>query len=143
MSVIVVDAGALVLALVGRGRPGDDARAQLTDDEFIAPCLIDIEVASTVRWLVRGRVLTAGQGEAGLGLLRRLPFERVSQTALLSRVWELRENLTAYDASYVALAERMGAALLTTDARMARASGPRCRFRVLPNDGGRDARTEQ
>jgi predicted nucleic acid-binding protein len=58
--------------------------------------------------------------------LRALPIERVPHTALLERAWALRHNLTPYDAAYVALAEALGAPLLTADRRLARASGPRC-----------------
>jgi predicted nucleic acid-binding protein len=70
--------------------------------------------------------MTAKRATAAVLDLRALPIERVPHTALLERAWALRHNLTPYDAAYVALAEALGAPLLTADRRLARASGPRC-----------------
>ena len=63
--------------------------------------------------------------------LAALPLQRASHRALLNRCWELRENVTMYDASYVALAEALGVTLLTGDHRLARATGPRCQIEIL------------
>lgn len=63
--------------------------------------------------------------------LMAFPAERVPSTAMVPRIWELREDLTPYDAAYVALAEALGAVLLTADARLSRAPGPTCAVEVL------------
>ncbi len=66
-----------------------------------------------------------------LGRLADIPIERHSHVPLLHRIWELRDNLSPYDAAYVALAEALGVTLLTADARLGRAPGPRCAIEVL------------
>ncbi len=63
--------------------------------------------------------------------MSRMALERYSHMPLLPRIWQLRDNLTAYDAAYVALAEALGAPLVTADARLARAAGVRCEVEVL------------
>ena len=93
--------------------------------------LIDLEVTSVWRGLVRGGRVPAARVEAALDDLRDLPIQRVEHTSLLPRCWELRENLSAYDATYVALAEALDAPLVTADARLARAPGPRCTVTVV------------
>ncbi len=80
--------------------------------------------------LLRGEI---GADDAGVALARwaRLGLRRFAAVGLLSRIWELRENLTAYDATYVALAEALACELLTADARLARAAGPTCPITVV------------
>lgn len=78
------------------------------------------------RGLIRGGHLDARRVELALADLRALPIERVDHTALLPRCWELRDNLTIYDAAYVALAEALQVPLLTGDRRLASSKGPRC-----------------
>jgi len=63
--------------------------------------------------------------------LRRIPMERCDMLPLLDRVWQLRDNLTAYDATFVALAEDFDAVLVTGDERLAKSTGPRCRFQIV------------
>jgi predicted nucleic acid-binding protein len=93
-----------------------------------APHLVDVVVLSAVRGILRaGKVSTRGAAKAMQDLLR-LPVRRHAHLPLLPRGWSLRENLTAYDATYVALAEILGLPLLTTDARLAGCS--RLRFVV-------------
>ena len=79
-----------------------------------------------------GRSLTAADGWAALDTWRRLGVVRHPVGGLLDRVWELRENVSAYDASYLALAEALGCALLTADARLSRVPGLRCAVTVVP-----------
>ena len=96
-----------------------------------APGLLDLEVAQVLRRLVLGGTMRPDRGRAAIELLAKLPVYRHHSTPLLPRVWELRENLTAYDAGYVALAEAIGCPLLTRDASLARAPGLRTEVEVL------------
>jgi predicted nucleic acid-binding protein len=86
-----------------------------------APYLLDAEVAQVLRRLEQARVLTATRAGEALDDLRALRLVRHAHLPLIERVWELRDNLSAYDALYVALAEALGAPLVTTDRRLARA----------------------
>lgn len=128
---LVADASATVLALVDGGAWGEKARAALADDEVVAPALLDVEVVQAIRGRVLGGKLDAKVAARAVTDLSLLPVRRLDSVPLLSRIWELRHNVTAYDAAYVALAEAFDADLLTTDARLAGASGVRCRFRLL------------
>lgn len=128
---IVVDASLLVSALGDDGVDGDQARARLRRNSLAAPELIDLEVSSVLRRLLLGGQLPARRAELAMSDLLALPLRRVSHRVLLPRCWSLRENLTIYDASYVALAEHLGAVLVTADARLARAPGLRCEIEVM------------
>ena len=100
--------------------------AERLDDPAIdlhAPHLLDVEVVQVLRRYVRDGSLTPGEAASTLDNLRALDIERHGHEALLDRVWALRENLTAYDAVYVALAEALDTTLLTCDRRLARAPG--------------------
>lgn len=124
---IVLDASAAVLALLNDG----DARRSLATETVAVPYLADSEVVNTVRArLLRGEV---GADDAGAALARwaRLGLRRFAVVGLLARIWELRDNLTAYDATYVALAEALACELVTADARLARAPGPTCTITVV------------
>lgn len=125
---IVLDASAALSALLNDG----PARRALTGDQLHAPHLIDSEVASGLRRLVTTGVVNADAGWSALDTWRRLGLTRYAVQPLLDRVWELRDNLTAYDAGYVALAEALGCALLTADARLSRAPGIGCLVTVVP-----------
>ena len=93
---------------------------------------MDSEVASAIRARVRRGKLDSRAGWDLLERYRRLGITRHSTFPLFERVWELRENLSAYDAAYVALAETLDCSLLTGDARISRAPGLRCAVTVLP-----------
>jgi predicted nucleic acid-binding protein len=99
--VIVVDGSAALAALLASG-PG---RRALADEKLHAPYLIDIEMAGGLRRSVHAQRLSADAGWAALHVFRRLGMTRHPGTGLLRRVWDLRANLSAYDACYVALAE--------------------------------------
>lgn len=129
---IVSDASVVVTALLVSGAAGDDARDVLLADEAHAPHLLDVEVASAVRRGVLGGRISVQDGRAHLADLRDLAIARHAHEPLLERMLELRDAVSAYDASYVALAELMGATLVTADTRLARAPGVRCRTRLLP-----------
>jgi predicted nucleic acid-binding protein len=129
--VIVVDAGVLVTALADDGPDGDLCRGRLTGQKLAAPHLVDVEVGSALRRLVRGGGVPERRARLALADLADLPVERAPAVPLLPRCWELRENVTFYDAAYVALAELLDVPLLTADERLPRASGPRCAIDVL------------
>jgi predicted nucleic acid-binding protein len=90
-----------------------------------------LEVVSTLRRAARAKRLDERRSAQALTDLAALPLRRVPHLPLLARVWELRDNLSAYDASYVALAEALDTVLLTADGRMKRASGINCEIAVL------------
>lgn len=130
---LVVDASVLAPALADDGADGDTARERLRGAALSAPELIDLEVTSVLRrQLVAGQLDERRARQAVTDLLD-LPLRRVAHHQLVERCWELRSDLTVYDASYVALAEALDAVLVTADARIARAPGPTCRIDVLPD----------
>ena len=125
---IVVDASAAVAAVLNDGV----ARRTVALERLHAPHLVDSEVASALRRRVTAEQLDAASGWNALDAWRRLGLTRYPVFGLLDRVWELRDNLSAYDASYVALAERLDCPLVTADARLSRAPGVRCTITVVP-----------
>jgi predicted nucleic acid-binding protein len=129
--VIVVDASVLATALGDDGPDGDHARARLRGERLSAPELVDLEVASVWRRQLRARLIDARRAKLALADLAAIPLRRAGHRPLLARCWELCDNLTIYDASYVALAEALDVPLLTADRRLATASGPRCQIEVL------------
>ena len=129
---IVADASVVLAALLGSSGAGALARERLRSDQDIhVPHLLDVEVTAALRRRVRLAQTSADLAELVLTDLIDFAAIRWDHEPLLRRAWELRDNVTTYDAVYVALAEALGAELLTTDIRLARASGPRCRVRVL------------
>ena len=128
---IVVDASVLAPALGDDGVDGDEARSRLRGETLAAPELIDLEVCSVLRRLLLGGRLDRRRADLALADLSALPLRRVSHRVLLPRCWSLRDNLTTYDASYVALAEQLGALLVTADTRLSRAPGIRCQVEVM------------
>ena len=128
---LVIDASCLYEVLADTAR-ADEVRAWLTaDPEHAAPSVVDVEVVSVIRrdhMLGRLDATSAAQAVADL---RDWPGERFSHQPLLERVWELRRSIRAWDGFYVALAEVLRATLLTSDARLGSAAGPRCRIEVL------------
>lgn len=128
---MVVDASVLAPALADDGADGDRVRERLRGERLAAPELIDLEVVSTIRRAARARRLDDRRSGQALKDLAAMPLRRVPHLPLLTRVWDLRDNLTAYDAAYVALAEALDALLLTADGPMGRASGIRCEVEIL------------
>ncbi|MGZ4619783.1 MAG: type II toxin-antitoxin system VapC family toxin [Frankiaceae bacterium] len=123
---IVIDASAMVTLLVAAsGVPA----VRLLAQPLIAPSHLVIEVVSAVRNLVRADALDEPTAFRALDQLVALPVELTSPT--VPRIWELRHNLTPYDAAYVALAEARSCPLVTSDARLARVPGPRCDIQLL------------
>lgn len=129
---VVVDASVLANALADDHDDGYAARRELrTAGEITAPDLVDVETVSVLRKRWLRRTLTDQRFSAAVGHLQQLPFERVPTRRLTRRAFELRTNVSAYDACYVALAELLDCELVTADARLAAATGPRCGVRVL------------
>ena len=123
---LVVDASVVAPAVADGGDDGRRYRRRLRGEQLAAPDLLRIEVLSVLRRQHRLGRLDAGQVAAAVDDLLDLDLEVYPTEPLLRRAWELRENVTAYDACYVALAEALGCALLTADARLSRAGGPIC-----------------
>ena len=128
---IVVDASILAPALADDNSDGDAARTGLRDQALAAPELIDLEVASVWRRQVMAGQLEARRADLAVADLLALPLQRIPHRQLLTRCWELRENLTTYDAAYVALAELLDVVLVTGDKRLSRSPGLRCRVQVI------------
>lgn len=132
---LVVDASVVVAALVDGGATGAWAVQQLQSEELAAPHLMPVETAEVLRRASMAGKITndsAALAHADLGMLRVSLFP---YSPFARRTWELRGNLTSYDAWYVALAEGLDAELVTLDERLARAAGPRCDFRLAPGIG--------
>lgn len=128
----MVDASVLANAIGDDGEDGRAARAELRAAESVfVPDLIDVETMAVLRkrWLAQS--MSDSRFDAAIGDLERLGMERVPTLRLMRRAYELRANVTAYDASYVALAEALHCELLTADRRLAGAAGPRCPIRLL------------
>ena len=125
---IVVDASAAMSALLNAGA----ARSALTLESAHVPHLVDSEITNGLRRRVAARQVDASLAWRAVDSWRRLGATRYPSLGLLDRIWELRENVTAYDATYVALAELLGCALLTADRRLSRAPGVRCPITVVP-----------
>jgi predicted nucleic acid-binding protein len=118
---IVLDAS-VVVELLANGALADSIRSDLTgnSDSFIVPHLLDVEVASALRRLVAGQRIDSNRSKELLAGLAALPAERYSHIPLLGRIWELRHNFTAYDATYIALAEATNSILYTCDEKLSK-----------------------
>lgn len=123
----MIDASAAVLGLLNDG----DARATIRGGAVVCPHLADSEVVHALRAQVLRDELTAADATRAIETWGRLGIERVGAAGLLARIWELRDNLSAYEATYVAVAEALEAPLVTADGRLARAPGPRCTITVV------------
>jgi predicted nucleic acid-binding protein len=129
--VIVLDTSAVVEFLVGSDKAAERVRAITTGEKLAAPHAVDLECASTLRGLVHGGKLPPDEAERALELLGRMPIRRYGHLPLLARIWQLRHNMWPYDAAYVALAESLGAELVTLDARIGKVPGLNCAVRDL------------
>jgi predicted nucleic acid-binding protein len=126
----VVDASVVVAALLDQGPDGEWAADVLSEPSVIAPHLMPAEVTQTIRRLAHAESVSADAAALALDDLANLAIPLFEFGPHADRVWELRDSLTAYDAWYVALAETLDVGLATLDRRLARASGPRCDFRL-------------
>lgn len=129
---IVVDASLVLDVLLRASAVPHLTRRLLAKRESLhAPHVLDLEIAQVVRRYWSAGELGDERGAQALDDLADLPIHRYPHDLLLPRIWELRANLTAYDAAYVALAEALGAPLLTRDARLAAAPGHEARIEVV------------
>jgi len=116
---MVLDAS-IVVELLINGALADSIRDELvrSNESFIVPHLIDVEVMSAIRRLAAGKRIDAHRTGQFLADLAALPAERYAHTPLIGRIWELRHNFTAYDATYIALAEATNSVLYTGDEKL-------------------------
>lgn len=129
---IVLDASAVVAIIVGSGDGAERVREKIEapDESLHVPHLVDLEVLHVLRRQALLGTLSGKRSSEALTDLGNISFVRYPHTPLMGRIWELRENLTAYDAAYVALAEALDAPLVTMDARLACAPGIRAAVEV-------------
>lgn len=132
MSFAVIDASVLTVFYVSddqrRGALGSRLAA---GDALFAPAHVDAEVASALRALARNNRAVERAAPRALAHLAGFPLRRMPIAPLLERMWQLRSNVTVYDAAYIALAELLGCELMTCDAKLAAASGPRCTIDLI------------
>lgn len=127
---VVIDASVVVSALVDDGPAGRWSEQWLLGGPVAAPHLMPVEAANILRRAALRGDISAATASLAHTDLQDLPVELFPYDVVAGRAWQLRANLTLYHASYVALAELLDADLVTLDARIARASGPACGFRV-------------
>ncbi|MDR3360954.1 MAG: type II toxin-antitoxin system VapC family toxin [Bifidobacteriaceae bacterium] len=140
---LIVDANVLATALADGGADGELSRRRLSGERLAAPAVVDLEVASVWRRLARAGGMTEARVLQALADLRALPLLRVPHQAFLGRCWELRDNLSIYDAAYIAVAEAFEAPLVTGDDRLALAPGVRCPVEVLQWQDSRGEATQR
>jgi predicted nucleic acid-binding protein len=125
---LVIDASFVVAALIDSGKDGTWAHELLGSDQLAAPHLMPVEVANILRRVVLSGNISADSAALAHADLLALRIELFPYHPFAVRVWELRGNLTSYDAWYVALAEVLEARVATLDVRLSRSPGPRCLF---------------
>jgi predicted nucleic acid-binding protein len=130
----VIDSSVVVAALVDTGANGAWAENILQRDDLYAPELLRVEAASVLRRLERAKEITEREANAAFEDLMELSVELHTFEVFSERVWELRHNVTSYDAWYVALAEALNLPLATLDGRLAKAEGPKCQFLTPDSD---------
>ncbi len=129
---IVVDASVLANVIGDDGADGRRARGEMRGfGPVAAPDLVDVETVAVLRKRWLAGTISDSRFSAAIADLEQLGISRYPTLPLMRRAFELRANVTAYDASYVALAEILGCALLTGDHRLASAPGPSCTIRLL------------
>ena len=129
---IVVDASVVANALLNDAVPGERAReAMSADDHWAAPASLVVEVLSAIRGQLLGTKIGEQRASDAVSALRELVIDPVDPVDLIGRIWQLRSNVSAYDAAYVAAAELLGCPLLTADARLVKANGTECEIRLI------------
>lgn len=129
---LVVDAALVVSALVDSGTEGQWADSMLAADRLAAPHLMPVEVTNILRRATTSGVVSADTASLARVDLLDLPIDLFPFAPFSDRAWELRQNVTTYDAWYVAVAEHLGVPLATLDVKLANATGPRCAFATPP-----------
>jgi len=123
---LVIDASLVVSALVDSGSTGTWAESLLATEPLTAPHLMPVEAANILRRAAMAGNISADAASMAYADLLDLRVELFPYAPFAARVWELRDNVTSYDAWYIALAESLGSRVATLDLRLARAPGPRC-----------------
>lgn len=132
MSLAVVDASVLTAFYAADDPRRDTVEARLgTGDALFAPAHVDAEVVSALRGMARRSTALYAAVPAALRHLADFPLRRMPLAPLLQRIWELQDNITSYDAAYIALAERLDGPLITGDGKLVAASGARCTFDLI------------
>jgi predicted nucleic acid-binding protein len=129
--VLVVDASVVAPAVADSGDEGARIRHRLRGESLAGPDVLRVEAMSVIRRAAVNGSLSAAQARRAVDDLLDIPLVVYPATPLLRRAWSLRNNLTPYDACYVALAEALGCPLLTADARLANAPGSRCSIELV------------
>ncbi|MFP6664702.1 MAG: type II toxin-antitoxin system VapC family toxin [Deltaproteobacteria bacterium] len=130
---LILDSSVLVAALSDRGQVGEWAEALILKEDLFAPHIMLAEATNILRRLEARSILGRLEATSAHRDALSLGIEFLDFAPLADRIWELRANLTAYDAWYVAAAESLGLPLATLDQRLARATGPRCKFHLPPH----------
>lgn len=129
---IVVDASVLANAIADDGVEGRRARTEIrAAQDLAAPDLVDVETVAVLRKRWLAGTITQRRFAAAIGDLEKIGVDRYPALPLMRRAYELRSTVTCYDAAYVALAEILGCELVTGDAKLAKAPGPKCPVRLL------------
>ena len=128
---LVADASVVAPVVADEGPDGVRFRQGLHGEQVAAPDLLRIEVLAVIRRQLHGGTIDVTQAERAVVDLLDLPITVYPSAPLLLRCWRLRDNLTAYNACYVALAEALGCSLLTADTRLSRAPGTRCPIEMI------------
>ena len=129
---IVIDASVLANVIGDDGADGKRARTELRSaQDLAAPDLVDVETVAVLRKRWLAEAITQRRFASAIGDLENIAIDRYPTLQLMRRAYELRSTVTSYDAAYVALAEILGCELLTGDARLAKAPGPKCPVRLL------------
>ncbi len=128
---LVVDASVIAPVVADAGPDGVRFRQRLHSEQVAAPDLLRVAVLSVICRQLRFGTLDVTQAEQAVTDLLDLPITVYPTAPLLLRCWQLRDNLTAYDACYIALAETLGSSVLTADARLSRAPGTRCAIETI------------
>ena len=132
---LVIDASAVVAALVDEGPSGTWAESLLASDSLAAPHMLHAEASNILRRFALARVISDQEASLAHADLLDLRVELFPYAPFAARIWNLRQNVTCYDAWYVAVAEALNAPLATLDSRLAKAAGPCCRFLIAPAGG--------
>ncbi|MBD0253615.1 MAG: type II toxin-antitoxin system VapC family toxin [Rubrobacter sp.] len=124
---IVLDASAVIAVLVGQGQVAELIRQkiEIPDQSLHVPHVMDLEVLHALRRQILLGTLSRERSSEALDDLKNITFVRYPHATFVDRIWSLKDNLTAYDAAYIALAEALDAPLVTMDANLARAPGSR------------------
>jgi predicted nucleic acid-binding protein len=129
---IVLGASLLADALIDDGPVGEQARESISEDlHWAAPAHLIVEAASVIRGRLLGGKLTVQRADEAIDALTDLEVDQIDVQPLTNRIWRLRDNLTAYDAAYIAVAEQLDCTLYTSDARLARVKNFGCRLRLI------------